>query len=439
MAMRFVRPDDVFPLLERSILADGYDVVLDLEKSRGAYFVDARNGRKWVDFFSFFASNPIGYNHPKMSEPEFEKHLLRSAKLKVSNSDIYTTYMAEFVKNFHDHFAPQFDKLFFIEGGALAVENAMKTAQDWKYRKNLKKGKRGAGGQILHFQNAFHGRSGYTLTVTNTVPDKTDYYPKFDWPRVSCPAMKFPLTRENLEDLRTREAETIKQIHRAFDERPDEICAILLETIQSEGGDNHFSKEFMQELKKISLERDCLLIFDEVQAGMGITGKVWAFEHYDLVPDIIAFGKKAQVCGMAVRTERLNEVDHVFKVPSRINSTWGGNIVDMVRSTQYMKIIQEEKLLEHVTKLGEKMLSELVKLTQEDARITNARGRGFLMAFDMPTPNERDRLIEKLWDNGLMILKSGQRSIRIRPVLNLTESEAFEGLSIIRNTLKEFR
>jgi L-lysine 6-transaminase len=437
--MRFVRAEQVFPLLQRSILADGYSVIMDLEKSRGARFVDAASGRTWIDFFSFFASNPIGYNHPRMSEPEFERHLLKVAKLKISNSDVYSTYMAEFVNYFHDHFAPQFDKLFFIEGGALAVENAIKTAQDWKVRLNLKKGKRGVGGQVLHFQHAFHGRTGYTLTLTNTVPDKTDYFPKFDWPRVSTPEMRFPLTPESIKDLRLRESESIQQIHRAFDERKDEICAIVLETIQSEGGDNHFSREFLQELKKISLERECLLIFDEVQAGMGITGKTWAFEHFDVLPDIIAFGKKVQVCGIAVRLERLQEVDHVFKVPSRINSTWGGNIVDMVRSHQYMRIIKEENLLQHVSQLGEKMLSEFVKLSHEDERVTNARGRGFLMAFDMPTPDQRDRLIDKLWDQGLLILKSGKRTIRVRPVLDLKEDEAMEGLQILRKTLKEFR
>ncbi len=434
-----LQPQDVFPVLEKSILADGYDVVMDLEKSRGARFVDARTGRTWVDFFSFFASNPIGFNHPKMSDPDFEKDLLRVAKLKVSNSDIYTTYMAEFVDYFHQHFAPQFDKLFFIEGGTLAVENAIKTAQDWKVRKNLKKGKRGVGGQVLHFQNAFHGRSGYTLTLTNTVPDKTDYYPKFDWPRVSTPGMKFPTTPASTADLKKREAESLAQIHRAFAERPDEICAIILETIQSEGGDNHFSREFLQELKKISLEKDCLLIFDEVQAGMCITGKVWAFEHYDIQPDIIAFGKKVQVCGIAVKLDRLQEVDHVFKVGSRINSTWGGNIVDMIRSLQYMKIIREENLLQNVNTLGEKLLSEFHKISQEDPRISNVRGRGFLMAFDLPSATDRDRLIDMLWENGLMILKSGEKSIRVRPVLDLKEEEAKAGIEILRKTLKEFQ
>jgi len=437
--MHKLQPKDVFPVLEKSILADGYDVVMDLEKSRGARFVDARTGRTWIDFFSFFASNPIGFNHPKMSDPSFEKDLLQVAKLKVSNSDIYTTYMAEFVEYFHKHFAPQFDKLFFIEGGALAVENAIKTAQDWKFRKNLKKGKRGVGGQVLHFQKAFHGRTGYTLTLTNTVPDKTDYYPKFDWPRVSNPAMKFPISPENTADLRKREAETFAQINRAFAERPDEICAIIIETIQSEGGDNHFSLEFMKELKRVSLEKDCLLIFDEVQCGMCITGKVWAFEHYDIQPDIVAFGKKVQVCGIAVKLDRLQEVDHVFKVASRINSTWGGNIVDMVRSLQYMKIIREENLLSKVSTLSEVILSEFHKLAQEDSRITNVRGRGFLMAFDLPTTEERDRLVDKLWEDGLMILKSGEKTIRVRPVLNLTEEEAKAGIEILKNTLKAFR
>lgn len=436
-AMLRVAAQEVFDVLNKSILVDGFDLVLDVERSHGARLYDSKNQRSMIDFFSFFASNPIGFNHPKMKEKAFEEKLLIFARAKISNSDVYTTAYAEFVKSFHDHCAPRFDRLFFIEGGALGVENALKAAQDWKVRKNLAAGRGERGTQIVHFKEAFHGRTGYTLSLTNTVPDKTAYFPKFDWPRITNPKLSFPLTDSNLAKTVELEKQAVNEIKAAFKDRPHEICAILIETIQGEGGDNMFRKEFLQTLKNLSLENDALLIFDEVQAGMGITGKFWAFENFDVEPDLFAFGKKSQVCGTAARLERLQEVDHVFKIPSRINSTWGGNIVDMVRCTQFIKIIVEEKLLENVKKVGALLMKELQDIAASDSRVTNVRGLGLWQAFDLPDPTIRNAFFDRAWENGLMILTCGHRSIRIRPVLDLKEDEMREGLQLLKKTLKD--
>jgi L-lysine 6-transaminase len=435
--MSHLQASEVFPVLGKSILTDAFKVVMDLDKSHGAVFVDARSGDEYIDFFSFFASNPIGFNHPRLFEADFEKSLLRAARIKVSNSDVYTSELAEFISYFHSHFASSFDRLFFIEGGALGVENALKAAQDWKAQKNLAKGKSTEGGQVLHFKKAFHGRTGYTLSLTNTVIDKTKYFPKFDWPRVSHPSLHFPLTAESLADAEKLEAESLLQIKEAFHTRKNEICAILIEPIQGEGGDNFVRKEFLQALKTLCLENDALLVFDEVQTGMGITGKIWAYEHYDVQPDLIAFGKKVQVGGCAAHLTRLQEVDHVFKVSSRINSTWGGNLTDMTRSLQFMKIIREENLVQHSAALGEKILGHLQALADKDSRVTNVRGLGLWMAFDLPDQETRDKFLKLCWKNFLMILPCGTRSIRLRPVLNLTEAESEEGLNRLRKSLSE--
>ncbi len=429
-----IGPKKVFDVLNKSILVDGYDFVLDFEKSKGARIYDAKNKRTFIDFFSFFASNPIGFNHPRMNEKSFEQKLLQCAKVKVSNSDVYTTAYAEFVNKFHTHITPMFDRLFFIDGGALGVENAIKTAQDWKVRKNIASGKGEKGTQVLHFKEAFHGRSGYTLSLTNTVPDKILYFPKFDWPRVTNPKLSFPLTAQSLAQTIALEKQSVAEIEDAFKNRPDEICAIIIETIQGEGGDNFFRAEFLQKLRDLCDTHDALLIFDEVQTGMGLTGKFWAFQHYKVTPDLISFGKKVQVCGMAARLNRLKEVDNVFKVPSRINSTFGGNLVDMVRTSQFIDIILEENLLKHVTKLGNQIKAELEAMSEKFEMITNVRGLGLWLAFDLPTPEIRSELIERCWKNGLIVLSCGKQSIRIRPVLNLQESEADEGLEIFHRS-----
>lgn len=436
--MSHLKASEVFPTLEKSILADGFDLVIDFEKSKGARFFDAKHQRTYIDFFSFFASNPIGFNHPRLSDKEFEQDLLTAAKLKVSNSDIYSVYLAEFIETFHQNFLPHFDKLFLIDGGALGVENAIKAAQDWKVQKNLESGRAEMGTQVLHFEEAFHGRTGYTLSLTNTVPDKTRYFAKFDWPRVLNPKMSFPLTPESLEQSIQLEKKSIEQIKQAFLDRPHQICAIIIEPIQGEGGDNFFRPEFLKELKNLCRENEALLIFDEVQTGLGITGKNWAHEHYDVVPDLMAFGKKTQVCGCAAKMEKLDEVKNVFRVPSRINSTWGGNLADMVRSTQFMKIILEEKLVHNAAQLGKTMLNRMTEFSKKESRMTNVRGLGLWMAFDLPDAETRNKALDEFWNNGLMILACGKRSIRLRPVLNLTEDEAMQGLDILEKTFGAF-
>jgi L-lysine 6-transaminase len=435
--MKKLEPKKVFDVLQKSILVDGFDMVLDPVKSRGARLYDSKHNRTMIDLFSFFASNPIGMNHPRLSEKAFEEKLLRFAKTKVSNSDIYTTAYAEFVSSFHKIAAPMFDRFFFIDGGALGVENAIKTAQDWKVRKNLEAGKGERGTQVLHFKEAFHGRTGYTLSLTNTAPEKILYFPKFDWPRVTNPKVQFPLTKENSRKTELLEKQSIAEIEQAFRDRPDEICCIIIETIQGEGGDNFFRAEFFQKLREICDQNEALLIFDEVQTGLGLTGKFWAFEHFKVLPDMIAFGKKTQVCGCAVRLNRLKEVDHVFKVSSRINSTFGGNLVDMVRTTQYLEIIVEENLLKHVTKLGNEMKIELDSMSEKFEEITAVRGLGLWMAFDLPSLELRNDLLDRCWKNGLIVLGCGTKSVRIRPILDLKSEEAEQALDLLQKSAEE--
>lgn len=319
-----VKPDKVFDVLKKRMLVDGFDIVIDMDKSQGSYIVDARNGKKYLDFYTFFASSALGINHPRLNNEEFKEKIFKPAITKVANSDIYTTYMAEFVDTFSRIAMPDyFQYLFLISGGALAVENALKVSFDWKVRKNFAKGmKEEKGHKVIHFKDAFHGRTGYTLSLTNTAdPRKYMYFPKFDWPRVLNPKIIFPL-EENIEDIKKAEEESISQINEAIKKEGDDIAALIIEPIQCEGGDNFFRKEFFQELRKICDENEIMLVFDEVQTGMGITGKMWAHEYY-VKPDILCFGKKFQICGI-IASKRVEEVEkNCFEESSRINSTWG--------------------------------------------------------------------------------------------------------------------
>src|SRR5881275_380273 len=431
----------VLNVLGEHILLDGFKIVLDLEKSRGSYLYDATNGHRLIDLYGFFGSMPVGFNHPYFERDDVKRDLLRAAKIKIANSDVYSENYAEFVEMFERVVGlPPLERYLFIEGGALAVENCLKAAMDWKVRKNMAAGHGERGTQILHFRHAFHGRTGYTMSLTNTDPRKTDLFAKFDWPRVSCPFIDFSLPESEREQgVIAREKKSEQEIRDYIDKGKIDICAIIIEPIQGEGGDNHFRGEWLKKLRQICDDNDVLLIFDEVQCGMGVTGKTWCCQHFDVLPDLLVFGKKAQACGV-MAGPRLDEVkDNAFRLSSRLNSTWGGNFTDMVRSTHYLRIIEEEHLVENAGKVGAHFLDQLRDLQREEPTISAARGRGLFLAFDLPDPRTREAFWKGLFDLGVLTLRSGENSIRFRPALDITAEVIDEAMDLMRQYCRERR
>ncbi|MBA2893646.1 L-lysine 6-transaminase [Nonomuraea soli] len=418
---------DVLERLSRHLLVDGYRLVLDLERSQGSWLVDARTGRRYLDFYTFFASAPLGVNPP--IDPG---RLAGVAANKPANPDMYTVQLADFVDTFTRVLGdPDLPHLFFVEGGALAVENALKTAFDWKSRRNEAAGRSPAlGTRVMHLTRAFHGRSGYTLSLTNTDPGKTDRFPKFDWPRIPVPATHFG-------DVERREAEALAQARSAFERHPHDIACFIAEPIQGEGGDNHMRPQFLQAMQALCHEFDALFVLDEVQTGGGATGTPWAYQQLGLSPDIVAFAKKVQVGGI-MAGRRVDLVpDNVFTVSGRINSTWGGGLVDMVRSQALLEIVERDGLIPRALTLGQRVLERLAKLQAEHpATVSNARGRGLMCAFDLPDPSTRDGVVVRLReDEGVVVLPCGERSVRLRPALNISEEDLEAGLAAFERVL----
>ena len=434
-----MNPKEARNNIDKHMLADGMSQIIDLNKSHGSWLVDARDSREYLDLFSMFASLSVGYNHPYLIDNK--ERLMSSAINKPTNSDVYSVEMAEFVSTMGRVAQPDYlPYAFYIEGGGLAVENALKTAFDWKVRKNLSAGKGEKGSKIIHFKECFHGRTGYTMSLTDSPdPRKTLYFPQFDWPRIDNPKINFPLD-QNLDLVIEREKHAINQIKDAITNNPDEIAGLIIEPIQGEGGDNHFRKEFLAELRNLANESDFLLIYDEVQTGVGVTGNMWAHQAFgDAVrPDIISFGKKTQVCGI-FGGKRLDEVDNnVFHESSRLNSTWGGSLVDMVRFTIYLEIIDNEKLVQNAKDVGEHLTSCLHSLQgNHDNLVSNARNRGLFGAFDLPNSDTRDKAINSISNEGAMMLGCGTRSIRFRPHLNITINELDQGFEMIDKALSK--
>jgi len=433
----FVNPEMVQDTLKKYMLVDGFDITLDLQKSKGAYLYDSKHKRNLLDFFTFVSSNPIGMNHPKLFNDDFIRKIGEVAVSKPSLSDIYLTEQAEFVDTFFKTAIPSYFKyIFFIEGGTLAVENAMKAAFDWKVQKNFRKGyKEEKGSKIIHFKEAFHGRSGYCLSVTNTDINKIKYFPKFDWPRITNPKITFPLSENNLENVIKAEEKAINEIKQAITNNKDDIAGLLIEAIQGEGGDNHFRKEFFEQIRQICDENEILFIIDEVQTGIGITGKWWAHQHY-IQPDLISFGKKTQVCGV-LSTDRIDEIENnVFKTSTRINSTWGGNIVDMFRFKRILEIIDEDNLVANAQRQGKYLMNRIYNLQNKyPDKISNGRGLGLFCAFDCSNMEQRNKIMTECLKEGLLILGCGEKSLRFRLSLAITEDEINEGFTILEKVL----
>ncbi|MEI2275234.1 L-lysine 6-transaminase [Sphingobacterium sp. ML3W] len=426
---------NVHERLSKHILADGFPLVMDMEKSHGSYVVD-ENGDEYLDMFSMFASMAVGYNHPHLVK--HREFLGKMAVNKPAISDIYPKEFADFVDTFDRVAIPkELPYAFFISGGALAVENALKAAFDWKTRLNFAQGIQKEASQVIHFKQAFHGRSGYTLSLTNTQdPRKYMYFPKFNWPRIVNPKLTYPLTSENISQTITVEERAIAEINQAIHDNPNDIACIIIEPIQGEGGDNHFRKEFFQHLRQICDKNEILLIFDEVQTGLGITGKIWAYQHYDIIPDVLAFGKKAQVCGILANKEKFDQVEHhVFKESSRINSTFGGDFIDMLRFKLILEVIEQENLLANAAEKGTYLKSKLQKVMKDRPQLSNLRGEGLFVALDFDSADSRNEFIKRAYANKLIMLGCGEKSIRFRPHLNINKEDIDKTIMIIENSL----
>jgi L-lysine 6-transaminase len=424
----------VHEVLSRNMLVDGFDFVLDLAASAGSWLVDARDGRRYLDMFTFFASSALGMNHPALADDEdFRAELTQAALNKPSNADVYTVAMAGFVDTFARVLGdPALPHLFFVDGGALAVENALKVAFDWKTRHNEAHGiDPELGTRVLHLRGAFHGRSGYTLSLTNTKPVTVARFPKFDWPRIDAPYVRPGA------DMRALEAESLRQARAAFEAYPHDIACFIAEPIQGEGGDRHFRPEFFAAMRALCDEYHALLIFDEVQTGCGSTGTAWAYQQLGVAPDVVAFGKKTQVCGV-MAGRRVDEIaDNVFAVTSRINSTWGGNLADMVRARRILEVIEAEELFDRAAEHGRYLLDRLDELACEfRAVVREPRGRGLMCAFSLPTTAGRDELIRRLWQRGVIVLPAGKDVVRFRPALTVSRAEIDIAISAVRAVLR---
>ena len=411
------------------------NIHLNPAKSHGSYLYDDNSRRSILDLYCFFSTLPLGYNHSIFSTDAFKKDLLSFGGLKPSTGRILTDLVDEFVTDFHnDVNGGIFYKYFFIHGGGLAVENALKISFDWKRHINKVNNCSVDSNQfeVISIENAFHGITGYSLSLSDNQL-KCSNYPKFNWPKFKAPFVKYPQTQKNKKDFHNEQMAALEKIEKYIKKRGKEyISSIIVELIQGGGGDNHLGKEYIKGLENICKKNNILLIIDEIQTGFGATGKFWCYEHFNVAPDLIAFGKKAQICGVCINKNIL-DIESVINVPGRISPTWNGDISDYIRCKYVMKAYNENGLIENAHKLGKYIVSSLEKMK----KFSNVRGRGFLIAFNFENSKIRDKFDQLCFEEGLFLLPMGEDRVRMRPNMALTKEEADHALEIINKVNKK--
>lgn len=424
-------------------ITENYPFVLDLRGCHGS-FLKTMEGQEILDFAGFYGSKIVAYNHPRLYEPDYLERLVIAANNKVPNPDFFTPECLDFYRVFAAN-APASMKnspeleVYAVNSGAEAVENMLKylickhnRKADGRYRHLPKR--------FVFFRNSFHGRTVFALSVTNVQKEiiTGDFHPLFsqnlqaDFP--SChftPEGEGPYEEENAATIR----QAIFAIERYLENFPNQVVAIIIEPIQSAGGQNVTLPRFFRELSQIALDHDVYLAFDEIQTGMGITGRPFAVDHFELVrpPQAVAVAKKLGVGGVFM-------LDHLEDI-GILDSTWGGPLVDMVRVVQELRIVTDEALIPASAEKGGIIRCRLWKLAMEFPHlVSNVRGMGMCLGFTVPDPERRgmrDRLVDvALKEELLLLLEAGFNSIRLRPNLSVTAEEIDEFFLRLSNALR---
>jgi 4-aminobutyrate aminotransferase len=365
-------------------------------KGEGCYFKDI-DGNTFLDFGSQIATNPLGYNSLKRIVKRYKQY-----PIKYAGQDFSVREHAELIEELIKITPKKLNAAFLINSGAEAVENAIKICM--RKRAKTKFG--------VSFEKDFHGRTLGALSYTSSKEVQKKNY-------LSLPFKRIPFDDscgDKLESIIKKEGSK------------ENVGFVIMEVIQGEGGYNIASKKMIKDIRKITKENKIPLICDEVQSGMGRTGKWWAFENFNIVPDVISSAKALQV-GATISSK-----DMFPGEAGAISSTWGGGaIIDLALGIEIINIIKRKKLLIHVNKMG----WYLRKRLNEVEELENIRGLGLMDAFDLPNIRKRDDIILECLKNGLVLLGCGDKSVRVIPSYVVKKKDIDIGVDIIEKSVKK--
>lgn len=432
-------------------MQSGYrSLVIDDQRSQGAYMVDV-DGNVFLDLFASFALGALGYNHPALVAVAESSAFVRAAANPTSTPFITTPGWFDVLAAL-ENFAPEgMAKMFCVDAGGEGVESALKVAfiqhgerareqegrapdplalSDDEQRAILIDN-HGTDAVVVSFEGAFHGRGLGPLSATHSKLIHKADVPAFPWPAAPFPANRFPLERYR-EENEQRERDALAQLERIL--HANKVAAVLVEPIQSEGGDRHASPAFFREVQRLARAAGAAFMLDEVQTGVGISGTIWAHEQFDLdgPPDLMAFGKKMQMGGFFA-TEAMSVTQF-----GRMYQTRNGDRTRGMLAAATLKTIEAENLLANVRDTGALLLDSLVDLAGRYPQLVGEpRGRGFIVAFDLPTPAARDDFLERLRNRGVFASYTGTRSVRLRPHLITSPADVAIATSAFDEVLRE--
>jgi 4-aminobutyrate aminotransferase/(S)-3-amino-2-methylpropionate transaminase len=427
-------------------------LVIDDAKSSGPWVVDV-DGNVLLDLFANFALGALGYNHPAVMAVTRSEAFARAAANPTSTPFVTTASWFDFTEALQSRYAPRgMAKVFCVDGGGEGVEAALKAAfivhgerrreragapknplelNEAEQRAFMDNG--GTDAVVVSFAGAFHGRGLGPLSATHSkVIHKADL-PAFPWPTAPFPASRFPLALHAEENARA-EASALAELAKILDAHAGRVAAVLIEPLQSEGGDRHASAAFFRKVQELAGAAGAAFILDEVQTGVGISGTLWAHEQLELPrpPDMVCFGKKMQMGGFFATAP------YAIAQFGRMYQTKNGDRARAMITEAILRTVVDDGLLERVRTVGARFLAGLEELAvRHPALVSDPRGRGFLLAFDLPTPAVRDDFLKRALGRGVFASYTGTRSVRLRPHL-ITEVEHVEdALSVFDAVLGE--
>jgi len=398
-----------------------YRNIIDFKKSKGSYLFDKRNGNRLLDFFGQYATLTLGYNHPIFKTSIYLNEIANVAHQKIPNCELFSDESTEFDISFRNFTCgSNFTHYHYACTGALAIEAAVKTSMDYK----------GPGyDRVISFKKSFHGINGYGGFLTDKfspVNLRLDGFPSASWDRVINPIVHY---ENNLAVIDEELVQSVLSNVESIITTKNNVCAILVEPIQCTFGDRYFPTNFFTGLRSLADQYDIPLIFDEIQVGFCVTGKIWYHNHLSVKPDIIVFGKKTQLSGIAVQ----NKFTDIFNQAIRLEVTWDADIMDMIRCKHIIKAIKDGDILGNVNNMSDLLIRGLSRIEC----IENIRHCGLLFAFDLATKKQRDLLFYEMKKRSMLCNPTGDRTIRLRPNLCVTKEEINHALSIMTKASKK--
>jgi len=369
-------------------------------KGHGVTLVDS-DGKEYLDFLAGISVCSLGHSHPSIVaaiQNQAAKLIHTSNLFHIPNQSKIARYLVDLSFG---------DKVFFCNSGAEANEGAIKLARRYQSKIAGKPEKK----TILSFNNSFHGRTLATLAATGQEKYRDGFEP------IPQGFIQVPYN-------------DIDAVKNALDKDPA-IGAILIEPIQAEGGVIPAKKEFMKDLRKITYDRNIVLIFDEVQTGIGRTGKLFAYEHYDIAPDVMTLAKGL---GGGIPIGAVVASEHFAKafVPGTHASTFGGNHLATAVAIAVMKTILNDQLVDRAAATGEFIMKKLRDASLQEVK--EVRGKGLLIGIELDKPAAP--IISKMREKGFIIGSAGEKVIRLAPPLIVSEIHAAKLVNALIETIK---